>query len=1049
MFRFSSAGKWLAVLAAASLWACGGTGGTPPEHSGDFVLRGDAVTSDPKGEFDKAIDFGHVVVGARSTPEILFVNPTKSPVTLRLDASRSLAEPFSVSSRTVELRPGAQRAVQFSFAPTSEGEFESTLDIRVNHRDEVQVLRLVGQAGSLDCEPTEIDLGYVVIGESRSRTFVCENPLSSDVTIVLGTFQGNRPHFSAAFADGTPGNTAVVPAEGSIEIEVSFAAVDESGSAGATLPILSTGGHVIAEVYAKAQAIDHALQVFEDDGEGGLAPLSGCRDFSHTFVGDTEERVLYLKNLGQAAVDVTSLVLSPATPHFELVAPELDEPVTLEPNDALQVNLTYTPQTSELHVTDLVVEATGQRSVPKDGLKVCLRGSSEGPSLRCEPSAIDFGPVAVGTEVTHTLRCTNTAVPPPGAPAPVLYVNDTFTDGSPFSASLRGGTSATGYAPGEFFFVDVRFAPTADGEHEGKVVIDNTTTPAPHLALPLVGEAVNLPPCDFAIEPASLDFGLVEPGQELTLTAYVVNRSTQHECIVSNLHLAHGSDPAFRFEPVHHVFVPPSDGQTTDHRFPVQVTFAPVSVGSHAGAVAFFLSHPQAGAQALVLSGTGGSSCLQIEAQFSEFAGGTPQCTPHEILVSVGNFCAETVRLDAISAGQGPFGLRGVAGLPLELEEGDRFEFAVTFTPESLGPIHGALQVTASQLEDQAFVPIGTFVLPLQGTGHAADPDVIDSWTVESKVDLLIVMDNSAAVPGQVEVPERADLLLGRAYQIGADFQVGVTTTGVAYMPTPSGCPGGFDGSEDGRLFPHPDLGRPRIVHSGMSQAQAVALLQQNLDVGVCHSFEAVYEAMRRAFSSPWLLTPQSEGGNAGFLRSDAALAILAIHEESDPDSLWKGDPSEDRSVARYVEFLKNRKPSWRQDDVKIHMLSGGMTECLIASACPRCVEGTQLTGGLHVENCMTNPAPWDAAISAFSERIFALPDRFVLRGVPADRNGDGVIDGNDIEVRVGGIPRDETTNDGARVWSYDPATKSIEFSPPFLPPAGTTVEVEYAASCN
>lgn len=1046
-FRYASAGKWLVVLASVSLLACGGTGGTPPEHSGDFVLRGEAVIADPKGEFDKAIDFGHVVVGGRSTPEVLFVNPTKNPVTLHLDASGTLAEPFSVSSRTFELRPGGQRAVRFSFAPTSEGIFESTLDIRVNHRDEVQVVRLLGRAGSLDCEPTEVDIGYVVIGRSRSRTIVCENPLSADVTIVLGSPQGNRPHFSAAFADGTPGNTATVPAAGSIEIEVSFAAVDESGSAGAILPILSTGGHVLAEISLTAHAVDQALQAFRDDGEGGLTPVSGCHEFSPTAIGDAEENILYLKTLGEAAVGVASLVLSPATPDFELVAPELDEPVTLAPNDALQVKLAYTPQTSEVHVTDLVVETTGPKIV-KDGLKVCLRGSSEGASIRCEPAPLDFGPVAVGTEVIRTLRCANTAVPPPGATLPVLYVTGTETDGAPFSVSVRGGSKQEGYRPGEEFLLDVRFAPTADGRHEGKAVIANSSIPDPKLEIPLIGEAVVLPPCDLALEPAALEFGLVEPGEERTLTAYVVNQSTEHACIVSNLHLAPWSDPAFRVGAVHHVFVPPSDGQTADHRFPVPVTFAPAAGGDHAGEIAFFLSRPKTGAQTIALSGTGGSSCLRIEAEFPEFAGGTPQCSPRKHLVSVGNFCAETVRLDAISVVHGPFGIDGVAGLPLELEEGDRFEFAVTFTPDVVGAVQGALQVQASKKNDQAFAPMGTFALPLRGTAHAADPTVTDSWTVEAKVDLLIVMDNSSSVPGQVELPARADILLDRAYRSGADFHVGVTTTGVAYAPA-TGCPGGFGGNEDGRLFPHPALGRPRILDAAMSQAQAVDLLRQNLEVGVCHGREAVYEAMRRAFSSPWLLTPLSEGGNAGFLRGDAALAILAVHDESDDDSQWKGDVDENRSVARYVDFLENRKPSWRQDEVKIHMIAGGVTNCHIASACPRCVEGPQLTGGLHVENCMTTEVEWDDAVATLADRIFAPRDRFRLRGTPLDENDDGSIDGNDLEVRVDGILRNETSPTGARVWSYDPTTNSVKFSPFYAPLAGKKVEVEYRASCD
>jgi len=138
------------------------------------------------------------------------------------------------------------------------------------------------------------------------------------------------------------------------------------------------------------------------------------------------------------------------------------------------------------------------------------------------------------------------------------------------------------------------------------------------------------PPFEFAVEPPSLDFGLVAPGKTRTLTAYVVNQAAQHPCLVTNVELAPGSDTAFSVQPIPQAILPPADGTTADHRLPVRVSFSPAASQSYEGEVRFSISAMQTGPRAIALSGAGGESCLEIEAQFAAFAGGRPQCSPRE-----------------------------------------------------------------------------------------------------------------------------------------------------------------------------------------------------------------------------------------------------------------------------------------------------------------------------------------------------------------------------------------------------------------------------------
>jgi len=73
---------------------------------------------------------------------------------------------------------------------------------------------------------------------------------------------------------------------------------------------------------------------------------------------------------------------------------------------------------------------------------------------------------------------------------------------------------------------------------------------------------------------------------------------------------------------------------------------------------------------------------------------------------------------------------------------------------------------------------------------------------------------------------------------------------------------------------------------------------------------------------------------------------------------------------------------------------------------------------------------------------------KFALTAIPEDRNGDGAIDEQDVDVYVGDTriePIDETE---VRSWWYDPDTNSVRFTFVASPMPGATVLVEFTASC-
>src|SRR5690606_18163698 len=159
---------------------------------------------------------------------------------------------------------------------------------------------------------------------------------------------------------------------------------------------------------------------------------------------------------------------------------------------------------------------------------------------------------------TLTLRCTNASVTPPGGTPHLLFVSDISSDAaSVFSPRILGGISVGGYGPGDEFLVEVAFSPTGPGPFAGAIAIANDSVLAPLLEVSAAGSGVAPPPCDFSVEPPSLDFGLAPPGKTRSLTAYIVNHSS-HACLVRDLGLAAGSDPAFSVQPIPHAILPPA-----------------------------------------------------------------------------------------------------------------------------------------------------------------------------------------------------------------------------------------------------------------------------------------------------------------------------------------------------------------------------------------------------------------------------------------------------------------------------------------------------------
>src|SRR5690606_471362 len=507
---------------------------------------------------DFEVGFGTITVGSRHVPEVTLVNKGNTTLTVRL-ANDQIEAPFSLASGTFELRPKTSRPIEFSLAPDTDGDFETIVEFDTNEPGRgKRKVRLVGSAtqSRFVCDPVELDLGHVVVGEFRTGTVSCTNHLDIPTTISLGDFIGAYSAYFRAEIQGLgDGRTAEIPAGATVSIEVRFTADGINGIATATLPLIDPSGQIVQSIHVNATAVDYALQVGFLNSKEEFVPLSGCYDFPDTDVEDESFASLYVRNVSRNPVAITKVFIDGDSSDFYYVGTEFPpdgKTVAPDGQELVELALRFAPVTAKSHVANVVIEGKGTRATPFNGLRACIQGQGGGARISCTPAQINFGPVAFETAVTRSYKCTNSAVVREGAKPQILYVSHVEIEPpfSPFTAAIREvdgepGPNDQGYLPGESFWVDVTYAPVGPEESldSAKVIVHNTSTATPGHETPVSGMGRDLPPCDFEIAPSSLRFGVVNPGTQRTLTAYVINRSETHECIISNLHLTDDTHP--------------------------------------------------------------------------------------------------------------------------------------------------------------------------------------------------------------------------------------------------------------------------------------------------------------------------------------------------------------------------------------------------------------------------------------------------------------------------------------------------------------------------
>ncbi len=976
---------WLLFALVPLLLSCGGTTTEAGERKDPPVGR---------LEVPEALHFGTVALGSRGERTLELRNAGDGElvvyeVTVPAPFEADVAFPATIA-------PGAMLPVPVAFVPVVPGPARAMALIRAGGREHRVTLTAEAGPSPLRCTPDRVDLGKPIVSAPTSFEIACTNGSAAAVTVAIEfdgpevlTSSGTEPVQVAPGAEASFGFTFEASEPGPVSGAIRFV----SGAAPLAKVPFS------ASVLATAVAVD-------------VTACPGSLDVGFASPGATASRSFFVRNLAARPLRVTAatvegpFTLDPAAP-FEI---PVDAPETDIREDRAEFLVTFIP-TAAGPATGTVSLAFDDPGTPT--ATVCLSAYGGGPVLSCVPEMVDFGPVAVPAPRTELVTCTNTGTDVPGTDDDHLQFSSVTTEGPGFSVvdELLPG----GLAPGEAATFEVTFAPTAGGEASGNLVLASNDPARPLLRLPLAATGLAFGPCQARIEPEFLDFGPVAAGgTPATLPVSIFNEGSE-PCLVRDFFLAPGTSTAFSLPegPPDVATVDPGEALTVPVRFVPSAT----ETGSALGSLIFTLSVPAEPIQAIPMSGSTADperECVLVFPESIDFGPVAPGCASPAAELLVVNRCDTPLELNFPTVLGAGTQFRWSTTAPTTLAVGGSITATVEYLPTEPGEHFAGWRWSRPGGRGSRFVPVhGQGAL---STGVEVFPPA------SNRVDVLFVMQNSAALEEQAQSRAALPAFLGVADMWGIDWNFGVTTTGI----TVSGdCPGGAQGGEDGRLFPV-DGSRPRIVRS--TQTDAVTLAAANLAVGSCHYDEQGLEAAYRALTPPVIdhaddprhLEPND--GNLGFLRPGARLAVIVLNQDGEQS------PRSEEFYAAALGAVK-RDP-WSEPTFTGHAFTHLDHDGRLATFASA-AHGLQFPISLS-----TTALDWTENFTTLGLAAFGRTHYF-LKGRPSSVN--------DLQVLVDGRPWAAPAS--ARSW--DAAKNAVVIRPDAAPEPNRTVEIRYAPACQ
>jgi hypothetical protein len=1028
---------------------------------------------------DAVYDFGNALVGEKKSLTMTVKNTGSGKMTLTklertggdtvaIGAAPTEADAFEVRFEGRELGQQEQTEYQMFFTPRGlKGAWEVQLLLtsegtRPEDSTAVITLRGSGEKGSCDL-PSTIDFGKVPVGETLSYALPYLNPTSLPAIGQVGGITGTDAA-NFGFAPNTPmGNVPVNP-NSMTNVVFTFSPTEKR--------------QYTAQVTVRGPG-ECPEQVVTITGEGSDDVLTWTpTELNYGFVSPGFEAVksVLFTNLSNVPITLTEVTSAAPGDFYQVVAPGQDATTFVVPGGGATTPLRIACNPSQLGKRDSTLSfKTPLMRTPMG--TITLKCTGGGPKIKVTPrptlafGRVGYFPGSSSFSVTRKVNVQNVGTRPPMPdPTSALYLGQVAMDGTPgqlplfeltpknaqtdadeFVVALASPYNPTNglqaIAGQNFVDVSVTLSPKSAGRKEAELVIYSNDNTEPEVRVTITADAQQLPPCNYRVSPMMANFGLVAPGQTKDLPISITNLSTAATdiCYLSGIDLAAGTNPAYSIVggPVVEKELQPQETWNVVVRVAPTGT-TPTSLVTLSGALLFNVTSPTNPQGTVPLRTSVGPSCLAITPDPQDFGTVKLGCNSANRTLNIYNVCNATMTLTGFSipsaGGQAPGGpnCQGMAACPeffrvstpmipaggLTLAPGaSPVQVQLKYRPIDIGADTGAMAIDAVQ-NGQSI----TYLVGLQGNGDSTGQQTDTFMQDQSpKADILLVVDDSCSMQDkQQSLASNFSSFIQYAVAANVDYHLGVTTTSaVAQECAPGfGCFTVNSKAPAGKLYLDTPTNSRFITRS---TANPATVFSRMVNVGTDGA--GTEQGLETAVMA--LTPPVIANENAGFLRTDANLAVVIISDAGDQSV---------QPTSYYQNRLVNVKGFNR-----LSMFTFSTIGPLQASAPGNCTyDGggdvnryraiSTYTSGVVDEICNSN---WAGTLQNLGRTAFGFRTQFYLNNTP-DLSG-----GQVVSVSINGTPVPSSA------WMYDAASNSIKFTSMTTPGPGQSLTVTYKTVCN
>ncbi len=475
-----------------------------PEHVVSVIGEGRQLYSPRLHVPTQNYSFGKVIVDQQAVLNFSIKNTGED--TLEIDINPSDTTHFTINTRQLSLLSGESETIIVLFTPDTVKSHTNRLQLLTNDpQNQTKFIFITGEGRDLydpDLVVTpsdSVNFGLALQGRSTPQILTFENRGEKD--LVVSSISVDNPQFIVE-----PGDTSFILGannEKSLQMRLMPDAADVvKGTA-----LIKSNDPDIPEFGLKLYGRGR-------DRAAIIALNPDTLDFNTVLIGDSLEKPVYLKNVGEKTLNVSAVIRSDQD-NFWIEADNF----LLSAGDSGLVNVKFKPVETKESIENLNVKSNDPFHADAFVYLVSNSRDSLPQQIMTSRKIVDFGGIAIGNQLTDTLYIRNLG-------EKLLNV----TNVNVFSDVFSVKDSAFTIPDKGLYKLPVTFFPIQIKEYTDTLTIENNDT---DLQIELTGYGREITPAALSINADTLNFGNVSIDSTALMDFYVQNTGDQSLKILS------------------------------------------------------------------------------------------------------------------------------------------------------------------------------------------------------------------------------------------------------------------------------------------------------------------------------------------------------------------------------------------------------------------------------------------------------------------------------------------------------------------------------------